>query len=161
MAGTAWLWCREEMRESVDYLVIDEAGQVSLADALAIATAARNVILLGDPLQLAQVSQGTHPPGAGGSVLEHLLGDAGTIPPERGIFLDHTRRMHPDVCDFVSQAVYEGRLVRDRRVRRPAHRLRRPADRHRRARDPARPRAATRASRREEAERIADGDRAA
>lgn len=110
MAGTAWLWCREEMRLSVDYLVVDEAGQLSLADALALATAARNVILLGDPLQLAQVSQGTHPPGVGCSVLEHLLGDQGTIPPERGIFLDHTRRMHPDVCRFVSEVVYEDRL---------------------------------------------------
>jgi predicted RecB family nuclease len=110
MAGTAWLRSCGEMRASVDYLVVDEAGQISLADALALATAARNVILLGDPLQLAQVSQGTHPAGAGCSVLEHLLGDAGTIPPERGIFLDHTRRMHPDVCDFVSHAVYQGRL---------------------------------------------------
>ena len=110
MAGTAWMWCREEMRESVDYLVIDEAGQVSLADALALASAARNVILLGDPLQLAQVSRGAHPPGSGGSVLEHLLGDAGTVEPERGIFLDQTRRMHPDVCEFVSRAIYQGRL---------------------------------------------------
>lgn len=110
MAGTAWLWCRTEMRGSVDYLVIDEAGQVSLADALAMATAAQNVILLGDPLQLAQVSQGSHPIGSGRSVLEHLLGDDGTIPPARGVFLDHTRRMHPDVCEFVSRAVYQGRL---------------------------------------------------
>jgi predicted RecB family nuclease len=110
IAGTAWLWCREEMRESVDYLVIDEAGQISLADALAMATAARNVILLGDPLQLAQVSQGTHPPGSGASVLEHLLGTETTVPPRRGIFLEQTRRMHPDVCRFVSAAIYEGRL---------------------------------------------------
>ncbi len=110
MAGTAWLWCRKDMRGSVDYLVVDEAGQISLADALGLATAARNVILLGDPLQLAQVSQGTHPPGSGGSVLEHLLADAGTIPPERGVFLDRTRRMHPNLCEFVSQAVYQGRL---------------------------------------------------
>ena len=110
MAGTAWLWCRADMRESVDYLVIDEAGQLSLADALAMATATRNLILLGDPLQLAQVSQGTHPPGSGCSVLEHLLGSASTIPRERGVFLDHTRRMHPDVCRFVSEAIYEGRL---------------------------------------------------
>ncbi|HEY8502031.1 MAG TPA: DEAD/DEAH box helicase, partial [Solirubrobacterales bacterium] len=110
MAGTAWLWCRPEMRESVDYLVVDEAGQISLADALALSTAATNVILLGDPLQLAQVSQGTHPLGSGASVLEHLLGDDGTIPPERGIFLQQSLRMHPDVCDFVSRAVYEERL---------------------------------------------------
>ncbi|MEJ7786867.1 MAG: TM0106 family RecB-like putative nuclease [Solirubrobacterales bacterium] len=110
MAGTAWLWCREEMRESVDYLVIDEAGQVSLADALALSSAARNVILLGDPLQLAQVSTGSHPPGAGSSVLEHLLGNYATIPADRGVFLDQTRRMHPDVCRFVSEAIYDGRL---------------------------------------------------
>jgi predicted RecB family nuclease len=110
IAGTAWLWCREEMRESVDYLVIDEAGQISLADALAMATAARSVILLGDPLQLAQVSQGTHPTGSGASVLEHLLGAETTVPPRRGIFLEQTRRMHPDVCRFVSAAIYEGRL---------------------------------------------------
>jgi superfamily I DNA and/or RNA helicase len=91
--------------------VIDEAGQVSLADALAMGTAARNLILLGDPLQLAQVSQGTHPPGTGLSVLEHLLGDEWTtVPPDMGVFLDRTRRMHPDVCRFVSEVVYDGRL---------------------------------------------------
>jgi len=111
MAGTAWLWCREDMRASVDFLVVDEAGQVALADALAMATAARNVIFLGDPLQLAHVSQAVHPEGVGASVLEHLLGDSGTIPPERGIFLDRSRRMHPDVCRFISTAVYEDRLT--------------------------------------------------
>ena len=109
-AGTASLFTREDMEASVDTLVIDEAGQVSLADALAMGTAARNVILLGDPLQLAQVSQGTHPPGTGLSVLEHLLGDAATIPPDRGVFLERTRRMHPDVCRFISEIVYDSRL---------------------------------------------------
>jgi uncharacterized protein len=79
-------------------------------DALALASAASNVILLGDPLQLAQVSTGSHPPGAGASVLEHLLGEHSTIPADRGVFLDQTRRMHPDVCRFVSEAVYDGRL---------------------------------------------------
>ncbi len=110
IAGTAWLWCRESMRNSVDCLLIDEAGQISLADAIAISTAANNLVLLGDPLQLAQVSQGTHPPGSGVSVLEHLLGEQGTIPVERGVFLEQTRRMHPDVCRFVSEAFYEERL---------------------------------------------------
>jgi predicted RecB family nuclease len=110
LAGTAWLWCREEMRQSVDCLVIDEAGQISLADAIALSTAARNLVLLGDPLQLAQVSQGTHPPGSGCSVLEHLLGEETTISTDRGVFLEETRRMHPDVCRFVSEAIYEGRL---------------------------------------------------
>jgi predicted RecB family nuclease len=110
VAGTAWLFCREELDETLDYLVIDEAGQISLADALAMGTCARNVILLGDPQQLAQVSQAVHPPGAGMSVLEHLLGEHTTIPPERGLFIDETRRMHPDVCKFISRAIYEDRL---------------------------------------------------
>jgi predicted RecB family nuclease len=110
VAGTAWLYTPERMDGALDYLVIDEAGQVSLADALAMGTSARNIILLGDPLQLAQVSRGVHPDGAGASVLEHLLGEHGTIPPELGIFLDRTRRMHPDVCRFVSEVVYESRL---------------------------------------------------
>ena len=110
VAGTAWLFSRAKMDGWCDYLFIDEAGQVSLADALAMGTAARNVVLLGDPLQLAQVSQAVHPDGAGASVLEHLLGDQATIPPERGVFLEHTHRMHPDVCRFISEIVYEGRL---------------------------------------------------
>jgi predicted RecB family nuclease len=110
VAGTAWLFPREEMDGMLDYLFIDEAGQVSLADALAVGTAADNLVLLGDPLQLAQVSQAIHPDGAGASVLEHLLGLDATIPPERGIFLDKTRRMHPNVCRYISDTVYEGRL---------------------------------------------------
>jgi superfamily I DNA and/or RNA helicase len=113
-AGTAWLFAHEDLDGSavptIDTLVIDEAGQVSLADALAMGTAARNVILLGDPLQLAQVSQGTHPEGTGASVLEHLLGAHPTVPADMGIFLDRTRRMHPDVCAFISEIVYESRL---------------------------------------------------
>jgi predicted RecB family nuclease len=110
VAGTAWLFCGEELDATLDYLVIDEAGQISLADALAMGTCAHNVILLGDPQQLAQVSQAVHPPGAGVSVLEHLLGEHTTIPPERGLFIDETRRMHPDVCRFISRAIYEDRL---------------------------------------------------
>ncbi|MGH9319307.1 MAG: DEAD/DEAH box helicase, partial [Vicinamibacteria bacterium] len=111
IAGTAWLFAREEVeRAPVDYLFIDEAGQVSLADALAMGTCARNLVFLGDPLQLAQVTQGTHPPGTGVSVLEHLLGEAQTIPADRGVFLERTFRMHPDITAFVSEIVYEGRL---------------------------------------------------
>jgi uncharacterized protein len=110
VAGTAWLFSDAAMDQSLDYLFIDEAGQVSLANAVAVATAARNVVLLGDPLQLAQVSQGTHPEGVGGSVLEHLLDTHATVPRDRGIFLEHTWRMHPDVCAFVSAVVYDSRL---------------------------------------------------
>ncbi|MEA2492606.1 MAG: hypothetical protein QOJ29_517 [Thermoleophilaceae bacterium] len=110
VAGTAWLWSRDDMRRSVDVLFVDEAGQVALADALAVAHAASSVVLMGDPQQLAHVSQGTHPHGSGTSVLQHLLGDAQTVPPDRGVFLDRTWRMHPDVCSFVSEVMYDGRL---------------------------------------------------
>ena len=110
MAGTAWLFARPELDQQLDYLFIDEAGQVSLADALAMGTSARTLVLLGDPVQLAQVSQGTHPGGSGASVLEHLLGDAQTIPEHRGLFLEHSFRMHPDVCRYISDAFYESRL---------------------------------------------------
>lgn len=110
VAGTAWLFSNESMDRSLDYLFIDEAGQVPLATALAMATAARNVVLLGDPLQLAQVSKGSHPDAAGVSVLQHLLGNHATVPRDRGIFLGESWRMHPGVCAFVSDVVYESRL---------------------------------------------------
>ncbi len=110
LAGTAWLFARPELDQELDYLFIDEAGQVSLADALAMGTSARTLVLLGDPVQLAQVSQGTHPGGSGASVLEHLLGDAQTIPEDRGLFLERSFRMHPDVCRYISDAFYESRL---------------------------------------------------
>ncbi len=113
LAGTAWLFSRAELDSTLDDLVIDEAGQISLADALAMGTAARNLILLGDPLQLAQVSQGVHPDGTGASVLEHLLGDAATIPEDRGVFLERSFRMHPGVSAFISEIVYAERLHSD------------------------------------------------
>ena len=119
VAGTPWLWAREELRGSVDVLFVDEAGQMALADALAIAGAGRGMVLLGDPQQLAHVSQGTHPRGSGASVLEHLLGERETVPPAEGVFLERTWRMHPDVCRFVSSTMYEGRLRAGRGRRAP------------------------------------------
>ncbi|MEI2702202.1 MAG: TM0106 family RecB-like putative nuclease [Baekduia sp.] len=110
-AGTAWYWAREEARQSVDVLLVDEAGQVSLADAIAIVQGTRSVVLLGDPQQLAHVSQGTHALASGASVLEHMLAGEHTIPPDRGVLLDVSWRMHPDVCDFVSRTMYDGRLT--------------------------------------------------
>ena len=95
----------------VDVLVIDEAGQLSLADALAASRAAHNLILLGDPLQLPQVAQASHLRGSGRSVLEHVVGDDVTLADDRGVFLSTTWRMHPDVCDFISDQIYEGRLT--------------------------------------------------
>ncbi len=109
-AGTPWLFAREELQGRYDLLFVDEAGQIALADALACSLAAKNVVLLGDPLQLAQVSQGSHPVGTDLSILEHVLGEHDTVPPGRGIFLDISYRMHPDICEFISSHVYENRL---------------------------------------------------
>ncbi|MFN2450309.1 MAG: TM0106 family RecB-like putative nuclease, partial [Candidatus Baltobacteraceae bacterium] len=115
-AGTTFAWADERLVAQFDYLFVDEAGQVSLADALVASLAAKNVVLLGDPQQLPQVSQGSHPVGCDLSVLQHLLADADTVAPERGLFLDKTYRMHPSICAFLSNAVYDGRLANDART---------------------------------------------
>ena len=111
VAATAWHWAREDQIDAVDVLFVDEAGQVSLADAIAVAGAATNLVLLGDPQQLAHVSQGTHPVGTGASVLEHLLGDHDTVAPDRGVLLSTSWRMHPKISDFISKTMYDGRLT--------------------------------------------------
>jgi uncharacterized protein len=110
IAGTAWLLAREGMERKFDYLFIDEAGQVSLADAIAMSACARNIVLLGDPQQLPHVTQGIHPEGAGSAILEHLLQDRATVEANRGLFLEQSWRMHPDVCGFISELAYDGRL---------------------------------------------------
>jgi hypothetical protein len=111
IAGTAWLFARDELDQQLDYLFVDEAGQVCLANTVAIGVSARNIILVGDQMQLSQPLKGSHPGRSGLSALEHLLDGAATVPPERGIFLSTTRRMHPDLCRFVSEAFYDGRLM--------------------------------------------------
>jgi uncharacterized protein len=111
VAGTAWLFADPHMDQMLDYLFVDEAGQVALANLVAMGTSARNIVLLGDQMQLGQPIQGVHPGRSGESSLEYLLNGLATIPPERGIFLATTWRMHPDVCRFISDAVYDSRLV--------------------------------------------------
>ena len=111
VAGTPFLFCRAEFDSCFDALVVDEAGQLSLANVCAVGTAAKNLVLLGDPQQLAQPSRGIHPPGTGRSALAHLLADHATMPLDLGVFLAKTRRMHPDVCGFISERFYEGRLT--------------------------------------------------
>ena len=112
IGGTAWLWANPEMRQApVDVLLVDEAGQLSLADALASTGGARSMLFLGDPLQLAQVAKAEHPGRSGSSVLEHILGEHVTVPETRGVFLAETWRMHPEVCAFISRQIYEGRLT--------------------------------------------------
>ena len=110
MGGTAWLFSDPGADQQFDYLFVDEAGQVSVANLAAIGTCARNIVLLGDQMQLGQPIQGTHPGRSGESSLEYLLDGLATVPPDRGIFLPTTWRMCPDVCRFISDAVYDGRL---------------------------------------------------
>ncbi|MFL5681097.1 MAG: TM0106 family RecB-like putative nuclease, partial [Chloroflexota bacterium] len=109
-AGTAWLWASQKMTDAVDVLFVDEAGQMSLANVVAISQSSSSLVLLGDPQQLDQPLQGSHPPGADKSALAHVLGGEATIPPDRGLFLEKTWRLHPELCRFTSEVFYEGRL---------------------------------------------------
>ena len=110
VGGTAFFFSRSENAQAYDWLFVDEAGQVSLANMVAMGRAARNIVLVGDPCQLPQVIQGAHPSPADLSCLEWMLGEHATVPPDRGIFLPTTYRMHPELCRYVSEQVYEGRL---------------------------------------------------
>ncbi|MBA4045673.1 MAG: hypothetical protein C0510_00180 [Erythrobacter sp.] len=112
VGSTAWHFARYDT-PAFDYLFVDEAGQVSLANILAMGRCARNIVLVGDPMQLPQPLQGSHPGESGLSCLEYLIDGHRVIPAERGIFLPISRRMHPNICRFISQAVYEGRLDSD------------------------------------------------
>jgi uncharacterized protein len=110
LGGTSWAFSRQEHRGPWDYLFVDEASQVSLADIVAIAPSARNIVLLGDQMQLSQPIEGTHPGESGLSVLEYLMQNHLTVPEDEGIFLGVTHRMHPELCLPISVGVYEGRL---------------------------------------------------
>lgn len=112
LGGTAWDFANANRipRDSLDLLVIDEAGQFCLANTIAVAPAAANLLLLGDPQQLPQVSQGTHPDPVDTSALDWLVDGHRTLPDQRGYFLDRSYRMHPAVCAAVSALSYEGRL---------------------------------------------------
>jgi len=112
VAGTSWFFTSKAMRTNpVDVLVVDEAGQLGLVDLVACSVSAGSMLLLGDPQQLPQVSQATHPNGSGESCLGHLLGSQATVPADRGVLLETTWRMHPDVCGYISDTFYEGKLT--------------------------------------------------
>ena len=110
IAGTSFMWCSEKLKDSLDYLFIDEAGQFALIDTLVVSHASKSIILLGDHQQLKQPIKGVHPEGSEVSALEHLLEGKKTIPVEKGIFLASTWRMHPNICFFDSEMFYESRL---------------------------------------------------
>jgi uncharacterized protein len=108
--GTAWLWADNEVRGALDYLIIDEAGQMSLSQALAASRAAKNLILLGDPQQLEQPQRGAHPENSGVAALTHLLDGDVVMPEGKGLFLNETRRIHPAIAQFTSEIFYKGQL---------------------------------------------------
>lgn len=110
LGGTAWLWARPDANDILDVLFVDEAGQMSLANVLTVAPAAKNVVLLGDPQQLDQPTTASHPDGVGVSALHHVLNGALTMPIDRGLFLPNTWRLAPTVCRFTSEVFYEGKL---------------------------------------------------
>ena len=110
LGGTSWLFAREELSERLDVLVVDEAGQLSLANTLAVSRAAANLVLLGDPQQLRQPGRGIHPEGADVSALQHVLGRDEVLPADRGVFLDRSWRMAPALCRVVSELSYRGEL---------------------------------------------------
>lgn len=110
VGGTAWLFAHEDLDQYLDYLFIDEAGQVSLGHLLAMGAAARNLVLVGDQMQLGQPIQGSHPGESGLSALDYLLQGEATVASDRGVLLDTSWRMHPSICGFISEAVYDGRL---------------------------------------------------
>ncbi|WP_420820762.1 AAA domain-containing protein [Rhizobium tubonense] len=110
VGGTAWTFANERMQGLYDYLFIDEAGQVSIANLVGTSMSARNIVLMGDQMQLPQPAQGVHPGESGMSLLEFYMQGRATIPPDLGVFLPTSYRMHPDVCSFISHAIYEGRL---------------------------------------------------
>lgn len=107
---TAWGFSRNDVADLFDYLFVDEAGQVSVANLIGVSRSCRNLVLMGDQMQLAQPSQGSHPQNSGDSVLDYLLKDMPVVPPDLGIFLDTTYRMHSAVNQFVSDSIYDGQL---------------------------------------------------
>ena len=113
IGGTKWdFTSRDRIPDGgFDLLVVDEAGQFSLADTIAVSTAARNLLLLGDPQQLPQVTQGRHPEPVDRSALGWLVDGHDTLPDELGYFLARTWRMHPVLCEAVSHLSYEDRLT--------------------------------------------------
>ena len=108
--GTAWLWSRPDAFETVDVLFVDEAAQMSLANVLAVSQAAKAVVLIGDPQQLDQPTQGSHPEGTEVSAFDHILGGERTVPADKGLFLEETWRLHPEICAYTSELFYDGKL---------------------------------------------------
>jgi superfamily I DNA and/or RNA helicase len=115
-AGTKFHFASSFYDEKIDYLFIDEAGQVSIADLISIGNVAKNIVLIGDQNQLGQPIKGTHPNESGQSILDYLLEGKDTIPEDRGIFLNKTYRLNSKLNDFISSNFYEERLICDEKT---------------------------------------------
>jgi len=115
-AGTKYHLASTFYDQKIDYLFIDEAGQVSLADLISIGNIAKNIILIGDQNQLGQPIRGVHPNNSGQSILDYLLEGKDTIPEDRGIFLNKTYRLNSILNEFISSNFYEERLICDERT---------------------------------------------
>jgi predicted RecB family nuclease len=111
VGGTVFKFCKEVYENEFDYLFIDEAGQVSLANLVAMSKSCKNLVLIGDQMQLEQPIQALHPGDSGKSILEYYLGEHKTIPKSLGFFLPVTRRMNPNLCKIVSENFYDSKLV--------------------------------------------------
>ena len=109
--GTAWTFSNDHFKDQLDYLFIEEAGQVSLANMMGMSASCKNIVLIGDQMQLANPSQGIHPELSGDSCLEYLLQDLPTIPIDKGVLLPDSYRMHSHICNFVSSRIYENRIT--------------------------------------------------
>jgi predicted RecB family nuclease len=110
LGATAWTLCRDDFEKTFDYLFIDESGQVPLSNCLGMSTSCDNLVLLGDQMQLGSPIQAAHPGDSGNTILDYILKDTFVVPPEKGVFLSRTWRMHPDVCRFISDAIYDSKL---------------------------------------------------
>jgi uncharacterized protein len=110
VGGTAWSFSAPAFRSGFDTLFVEEAGQVSVANHVGLTAPARNIVRVGDQMMLREPIHVPHPGQSGLSVLDYYLEGKATIPPEQGLFLETTRRLHPGICDFISGAIYEGRL---------------------------------------------------
>lgn len=111
IGATKFAWCRPESTGLADILLIDEAGQLTLADSCAVAQAAPIAVALGDPQQLTAPVQAAHDESVNVSLLEHIAQGRDVLPDSVGVFLDLTYRMHPRVCQVVADLAYDGALA--------------------------------------------------
>ena len=112
-AGTSWFFVDPRMNKTLDYLFIDEAGQVALGTTIANATSADNLVLIGDQMQLSQPMRAKHEGYARMSSLDFILEDDDTISTDKGVFLNVTRRLNKKICNYISTSFYDSRLTSD------------------------------------------------